>query len=335
MSESENIKIRSMPNPELINVLFEKFHLPRQYNLKNGYSSHWKSWSSKTLVKIENGDIKELYGRGFGNFKNPPGWSNKLMGNLNYLTYFPTILPIFPAFIRALNHLRSFELGLLTFDSLRHAATVAFIEKWLKKASIKPTNICMIGDGHGVLGMLIKKFYPDAKLTFIDIGNTLVFCSVMTQKGFPNSKFQLVENNDNFVNGSTTDFRFVPAEYVRTLKCKTRYDLFVNISSMQEMTPEWISWYFDFIRKTHSNKSAFYCSNRKYKKLPGGEESIFDDYPWLPNDRIMVDGEPEHQRWFFTREKGYCSVKFGKINIPLLKKFDGEIKHRLILLGSP
>ena len=49
------------------------------------------------------------------------------------------------------------------------------------------------------------------------------------------------------------------------------------------MTIDEIENYFRIIK---TNNALFYCCNREYKKLVGGEESYFENYPWgnIKND---------------------------------------------------
>ena len=94
-----------------------------------------------------------------------------------------------------------------------------------------------------------------------------------------------------------------------------KISLFVNIASFQEMTPETINEYFDIIK---SNNSFFYCCNRVFKKLIGGEVLEFANYNW-GNARIIIDELcPWHQRYYNVRK------------FPFIFKYDGEIQHRLV-----
>mgnify|MGYP000964842155 CR=1 FL=1 len=336
------LKIEELGNSHIVQSLLDQFHLPKDFEPEQGYSSHWKDRSSRSLIKVESGVFTQIQGEGFGNFSTPPGWSNKLMGLLNYLSYAPALIWVFPKFFLALYHLRKAGIGLLTYDSLRQAALAANLAKWIGKIGISPKQICMIGDGYGVLGFLLKQIYPKSKITFIDIGNTLTFCSIFIGKNFNNNSFSLLgpsstkmreKNNSPEVDSS--DFCFIPAENIRSIELNARFDLFINVASMQEMTPFWISWYFEFIRKHKSSKSAFYCCNREYKTLPGGEELIFEKYPWDARDKIIFDEEPRFYRWFFSRELGRKNYLVFGIPIPFMKSFDGRLKHRLLLLNSP
>lgn len=74
-----------------------------------------------------------LNGSGFGFYKNPAGFFDKFLGFLNYLSYFPVIVPAWPVFSRAVIYLKRSGLGLLTYDYIRQAVTAAYLAGWIKK----------------------------------------------------------------------------------------------------------------------------------------------------------------------------------------------------------
>ena len=65
------------------------------------------------------------------------------------------------------------------------------------------------------------------------------------------------------------------------------------------------------------NKSLLYTCNREYKKLYGGEELIFKNYPWGNGKKIFYENCFWHQ-------------KFYTFKPPFIKKYDGNIMHCLI-----
>ena len=87
---------------------------------------------------------------------------------------------------------------------------------------------------------------------------------------------------------SEADYNFIPAEIIFDVDLND-VDFFINIASMQEMNIEIINAYFDLIRNQKSDKTYFYCCNRISKKLPDGNVAAFDDYAWLPNDKVIFD----------------------------------------------
>ena len=93
-----------------------------------------------------------------------------------------------------------------------------------------------------------------------------------------------------------------------------KIELFINIAAFQEMTTNEISEYFEIIK---NNKSKLYCCNREYKKLPGGEESYFDKYPFSNSKKIFWEDCPWKQ-------------KFYSLKPPFIHKYNGNSKHCLV-----
>ena len=80
------------------------------------------------------------------------------------------------------------------------------------------------------------------------------------------------------------------------------------------MSKEEIDNYMNLIK---NNKSLLYSCNREYKKLRGGEELIFEDYPWGDGKKIFYKDCSWHQ-------------KFYSFKPPFIHKYDGNIQHCLI-----
>ena len=74
--------------------------------------------------------------------------------------------------------------------------------------------------------------------------------------------------------------------------------MFFNIVSFQEMTNNEINKYFKIIK---SNKSLFYCCNRKFKKLVGGERLYFEKYPWGKACKIFFEDCPWHEKFYQSK----------------------------------
>jgi len=100
------------------------------------------------------------------------------------------------------------------------------------------------------------------------------------------------------------------------------------------MKPESIQGYFNFLRLNLSKENLFYCCNRERKVLMGGEVLEFSKYPYVKTDQHYVN---EYCPWykFFLHIHPFSknSVKFLKIKVPFIKKFDGPIIHRLSRLS--
>jgi len=89
---------------------------------------------------------------------------------------------------------------------------------------------------------------------------------------------------------------------------------------MQEMHPEIIQQYFEFMRQS-SVDSFFYCLNREKKILPGGEVVCFDEYPWGEAEVLLDEYCPFYQ-YFPSNTPPFC------------REFDGPSRHRLVKLDK-
>ena len=100
--------------------------------------------------------------------------------------------------------------------------------------------------------------------------------------------------------------------------------MFVNSASMQEINPEIIEKYFEYMRKSSSSTPYFYCCNRIKKSLPDGTVVEFFNFPWRDEDDILID---ELCPWY---QKG----PVPGILPPYWMPFDGPIQHRFLKLAS-
>ena len=89
----------------------------------------------------------------------------------------------------------------------------------------------------------------------------------------------------------------IPSNFKKYLLNKD-IELFINISSFQEMQQIEIDNYFEIIK---NNKSKLYCCNREYKKLPGGEEIYFDKYPLSNSKKIFYENCPWVKKFYSLR----------------------------------
>lgn len=276
-------------------------------------SSHWRKYGDQQIVK-KKGDDYFLSGVGFGVFT---------------YTRLERLLPVLlipkQLYIRRILtdvEKETIEAGRwfaekcgfsLTYDLARQLLTVDTLDRSI--SDLGKRSICIIGDGYGALGTILKKRFPSASITFINIGRILFFDVYYSQRCFPNSRIVM--------NGNSTmefDFRYVEAEMIDALKIDA--EVFINIASMQEMDHKSIEKYFSFIR-CQARDTYFYCCNRVSKTLPDGTIVKFDEYGWRPTDRVLFDELcPWHQNFPVSRP-------------PFLRPFDGPIKHRLVKIAKP
>ena len=300
---------------KILKELFEKYYHKR--NLSDSVSSHWKKFQ-KNIIVDKNKNSFRMKGYGFGNHR-----KNTI---LNYIVTTPERLLLN-------NILKEYHPSNKTVDSVKE-----ILKKWdilfgyshLKNLlsfetinSYKLFNttkyICIIGDGYGFLGSLIKLIFPNSKIIFINLGRVLMFDVFYSSVLFKDPK-SLLLNQSTKNKISKYEMIYLEAENSNLIK-DLPIGLFINIASMQEMSMKIIDKYFYYMRSSIGSP-YFYCCNRLEKKLP--DESIikFMDYPWEVDDEILFD---ELTQWYQSYPINYP---------PFWKKFDGPIHHRLVKLAD-
>lgn len=291
-------------------------------------SSHWKKYGEKQSIKLvytnqglkwrfrkrEKGGVKsltelEIKGEGFGDFKKLN--LINLICSISIFIYCATRL--WPklkgnTLLKTLIYtLKSKQI--LGYDVTRMALTIDFLERNISNLDSK--KFCLIGDGYGRFGSILKSIYPNCSVIYINLGRTLVFDYYYTSKVFPSSNHQLKLTQDKL----SDDFTYIEAERYREFKLEP--EVFINIASMQEMDMKTINEYFSLI-KSQSQSVYFYCANRISKKLPDGSIINFNEYPW-DGMKVLIDELcPWHQ-------------KFPTIKPPFVRNFDGPLQHRLVI----
>ena len=200
---------------------------------------------------------------------------------------------------------------------MRHYFTFEILQKNIFTHE-KIDNVCVIGDGrcNFVSPALKSNFFN--KIISVNLTEVLLFDLLLLEKQTSINKNEIgvassINQFDDLLKNKDIKLILISAQNSHYLVDK-KISLFVNICSFQEMTLETISEYFDIIK---SNNSFFYCCNRVYKKLIGGEVTEFAKYNW-GNARIIIDELcPWSQRYY------------GK-KIPFIFKYGGEIQHRLV-----
>ena len=197
----------------------------------------------------------------------------------------------------------------IDLNTVRHILTFDLLKKRIKA----PSKICIIGDGkcHSVIGSIVT--FPDAKIFSINLSETLIndYLVLRIMGILDDAEIQVIGSEDDEIL-KNKKLILIPSHLKKNLLNK-QIDLFVNIASFQEMTTNEVENYFEIIK---SNNSLFYCCNREYKKLDGGEELYFENYPWGEAKFYFNENCPWHQKY-------YCS------KYPFIKKYDGIMKHRL------
>jgi len=218
-----------------------------------------------------------------------------------------------------------------TLDVFRQVCTLALIQRHIpRETPEKRINFLMIGDGNGVLSGLIRSIYPNAAITLVDIGKTLLFQAYYCQRAFPACNHRLADTDSDL---ESTDFLYCPVEHLNRLE-GFNFDVATNVVSLQEMNAPTIERYFGFLRRNLRSTNLFYCCNRVSKNLPGGEVSTFLDYPWTDGDHHLIDELcPWHQYYFGRTRPGHGPKLLG-LRIPLVNFYDGPTAHRLTALET-
>jgi len=178
-------------------------------------------------------------------------------------------------------------------------------------------SICIIGDGYGFMGSLIKEINPEAHLIYVNLSRNLGFDALGFSMCFPHGPACLFSQNAKLSRWNVSQTIFLTAENYAELSQRP-ISLFINVASMQEMHPEIIKKYFEFMRRSAVD-TFFYCLNREQKILPGSEVVCFDEYPWGEAEVFFDERCPFYQYW--------------PSNIPPFERnFDGAMRHKLVRL---
>lgn len=305
-----------MTNAAIIAALLERYY--QDDTPEAGASSHWQHYARKFAVASEGGRVVSLKGAGFGN-AHWRGWLHRAADTATIAAHIAQ-LPRKRELLAGYGRLRRVACAMgaaPTFDAFRQLCTLDLLEQRAAAFGTAP-RIAIIGDGHGILSALVKDRWPSASITLIDLGRTLLFQAVNLQRAHSGAAHVLAGEGPL---PDRADFTYCPADRLGALDGR-RFDVAINIASMQEMTPATVTTYFAFLRRALEPRNLFYCCNRERKVLPGGEVSSFLDYPWSPSDRILIDEPcPWHQYYLAPSPT-------------LFHRYDGVHRHRLTTLAT-
>lgn len=294
---------------KISDILFEDYFINEEFSSQT--SSFWKEWGKyQNIIQTDKG--YKISSRLIADFR-----ENSLFNSIKQIPtriYLSKLLKkCDKKIVKAINFIAKKSSRVFSYDLSRQALTLNILKKELSDLDNK--SFCIIGDGYGTLGTLIKKIFPKSKIIFINIGRTLFFDFFYTEKVCPFNEHKLIRDiKDCFSN----DFNYIEAEKVKNIKVEA--DIFVNISSMQEMNIEDINLYFNIMRNQNSD-TWFYCCNRISKELPDGKLINFDEYPWQSSDKIIFEELcPWHQKYPINKP-------------PFLKEFKGKHKHKLVKIN--
>lgn len=326
--------IATLPNPELLRHLANRYYRPDGPPLDDGpqISSHWRHYGQQCEVRLDaSGDVVVLSGSGFGSYRfgGPLEALLHIACLVAHLAHVPHRAAIVAHAALAWGVCR--RLGLdPTVDAFRQVCTLALLLRHVPAERAARLNAVMIGDGYGLLGILLKKAVPQSTVVMVDIGRTLVFQAYYCQRACPDCSHALAADVTRF---DDADFVYCPAEHLSRIE-GLPVDLAVNVASMQEMAPEIVAGYFAFLRRNARPRNLFYCCNRESKTLLGGEVAEFLRYPWRDDDLHVVDGLCPWHQYFFSRARTRRGISaFGK-RVPFVNLYDGRHLHRLTVLAK-
>lgn len=312
---------RTLLTTSVFRTLYEKYYRADRSDDPEA-SSYWKYYGPMARIEPDaDGHVASLEGAAFGSPKFRGGLGERVMHRLGAVIQLLT-LPRRRAILARLGQERRLlqRMGLdMTFDTIRHAHVVDLLASHLPAAR----RVLLIGDGFGIVGAMLKEAWPDAQIVFIDLGRTLAFQAFYCNRAFPDARHGLVMERSDLAG---LDFAYCAAEDLRALE-GVDFDLAVNVASMQEITASSREKYFDFLRRNLSG--LFYCCNRVSKTLPDGEVAAFHQYPWVSQDRHLIDEPCRFYSWFPARGRAANPVRVLGMRVPFAHRYDGPIWHRL------
>lgn len=327
----------AIPNQDLIQHLIETYYRddtdPQERKDREFISSHWRHYGDLLKVQVDAEDnLISLRGVAFGACQ-WSGPSNQLLDQiciLSHLVHLPHRRRLLELKVISVKVCDAMGLD-PTLDVLRQVCSLALLERNLPDdMRSKRMHVLMIGDGYGVLSALFKAVFPDSTIVMVDIGRVLLFQAYYCQKAHPSCVHELASEIADL---DDIDFVYCPTEHLATLE-GFKFDVAVNIASMQEMNAFTVARYFAFLRKCLQPSNLFYCCNRESKTLVGGEVSEFPKYPWQDDDRFLVDGYCLWHRYFFSRGRAKNGPYLFGIRIPFVNYYDGSTRHRLAVLAT-
>jgi len=295
-----------------------------------GASSHWRYYHSK--FSFNQGKIEGI--QGFGGNGVPYSGLRKIAHQFLQKPYrnMASDFSSFNQIDKCANIITSKQNRAYDLDVLRQTISLAFLKNHCPNQLNGKKTVWVIGDGFASMTSLLLANKFTKKVVLVNLTKTLLVDLYYLRLWLGEKKFDKVvslysseiggEDIPNEANDEDFEVIAIQASDYKLLEYLNA-DLVINIASMQEMNPEYTANYFTEIRNaSKTNEVIFYCCNRVEKILPDGTISRFLDYPWKPNDQLVVDELcPWHQKYY-------------KLSIPFYKNYDGPIQHRLTKMSN-
>ncbi len=133
----------------------------------------------------------------------------------------------------------------------------------------RPARVVEIGGGYGGLALSLSTILGDSRYVIVDLPEVLLFSAAYLTLHAPEKSLFLYDPASP-ARLAEADFVLLP-DYRLDLLAGSDFDLAINLASMQEMRPEQVERYLDFLNATCSG--VFYSCNRDHQKgndeLPG------------------------------------------------------------------
>ncbi len=290
-------------------------------------SSYWENCGFNHVDYDEaNNRVRIKKGHGFGDFIR--------IGSLATLKYiFPHFSLKFylnkfnqnPEYRKAMEEICSVTGRMISFDCCKQLIAV---ESLLKNIGIEGDEkypftsrgidrVCIVGDGYGFMGSLIKRIDSRVKIVWINLGRQLLFDLHFSNLLFAGKSTANLVRDKVSVN-LDSELSYIEAENAE-LVGNFPVNLFINVASFQEMDVEVVQKYFRLIaenKQVNGQRVFAYSINRIEKTLPDGTILRSKEFPWK-DSRIIHESLPE---WY---------TKFPTNTPPFWQEFDGPHHERL------
>lgn len=165
----------------------------------------------------------------------------------------------------------------------------------------KKVRIAELGAGYGRLGYVLLKTLPDSTYCIIDIPPALFIAQKYLSKVFPKEKifkFRLFKSFKEIKKEfESSRIQFLLPHQIELLP-KKYFDLFINISSLHEMTREQIRNYIEQINRLC--KGYFYTKQWRRSRTQDNQNISENEYP-VPKSWKLITRRSRHpiQNMFF------------------------------------
>ena len=254
---------------------------------KRGLSSHWRQHFQHATWKRDELGLRQ----GLGLFI--PYTMRRAV--IHYLLQTP--------FRRQGRRFANIQGRVFDLDELRQVLSLACVRHYIDLQPSARYTFAVIGDGYGRLANLLLATCPECTVVLVNLPPALRIDLASLKLGWPDLPvLEAAGTADLKALTSVPRVRVVaiPAHKADLLK-EIPLDGAFNVSSMQEMELSVIAHYFEVLRSNPAPATWFYCSNGIVKFWSDGTVVRFADYPWDPQDEILLD---EPCPWV---QKGYIT----------------------------